>query len=98
MPVLLAASVQSLWAQDQPRKVSSMGSNSGFGERPIYDAQKRPITAGGFVDAGPVVFKDVTKEAGLALWTHTMGAKDKRLIIDTNGSGVGLIDYVKRLV
>ena len=70
-----------------------MGSSSGLGEKPIYDAQKRPITAGGFVDSGPVVFKDVTKEAGLSGWIHAMGAKDKGLIIDTNGSGVGLIDY-----
>ncbi|MGD0471253.1 MAG: CRTAC1 family protein [Terriglobales bacterium] len=70
-----------------------MGSNSGSGERPIYDAYNRPITAGGFVDKGPVVFQDVTKAAGLSGWTHVMGAADKRLIIDTNGSGVGLIDY-----
>jgi enediyne biosynthesis protein E4 len=57
------------------------------------DAQKRPITASGFVDSGPVVFEDVTKAAGLSGWKHTMGAADKKLIIDTNGSGVGLIDY-----
>jgi hypothetical protein len=95
IPSLLAcvASASLLPAQEGPKKVSSMGSNSGEGERPIYDAQKRPITAGGFVDSGPVVFQDVTKAAGLSGWTHTMGAADKRLIIDTNGSGVGLIDY-----
>jgi hypothetical protein len=50
-------------------------------------------TASGFVDSGPVIFKDVTKAAGLASWTHTMGAPDKGLILDTNGSGVGLIDF-----
>ncbi len=59
----------------------------------IRDAQKRPITASGFVDSGPVVFADITRAAGLSGWKHTMGAADKRLIIDTNGSGVGLIDY-----
>jgi len=91
--ILLCVLAQCARGQEQPRKVSSMGSNSGAGERPIYDAQKRPITAGGFVDSGPVVFKDVTKEAGLSGWIHTMGAADKGLIIDTNGSGVGLIDY-----
>ncbi len=69
-----------------------MGSNPG-GSKPVYDALKRPITAGGFVDSGPVVFQDVTKAAGLSGWTHVMGAADKGLIIDTNGSGVGLIDY-----
>jgi enediyne biosynthesis protein E4 len=80
-------------AQEAQRRVSSMGSGSGFGEKPVYDAQKRPITAGGFVDSGPVIFKDVTRAAGLSGWSHTMGAADKKLIIDTNGSGVGLIDY-----
>jgi hypothetical protein len=52
-----------------------------------------PATASGFVDSGPVVFEDVTKAAGLSGWKHTMGAPDKGLIIDTNGSGVGLLDY-----
>ena len=46
-----------------------------------------------FVDAGPIVFQDVAKLAGLAGWNHTMGAADKALICDVNGSGVGLIDY-----
>jgi enediyne biosynthesis protein E4 len=71
-------------------------SQSGQGRSPGQlgpDAKKRPITASGFVDAGPMVFEDVTKAAGLSGWKHTMGAADKRLIIDTNGSGVGLIDY-----
>jgi hypothetical protein len=52
-----------------------------------------PITAGGFAVSGPVVFEDVTRAAGLSGWTHVMGAADRGLIIDTNGSGVGLIDY-----
>ncbi len=58
-----------------------------------HDQQKRPITASGFVESGPVVFRDVTSAADLSGWKHVMGAADKRLIIDTNGSGVGLIDY-----
>lgn len=56
-------------------------------------ARKASVTASGFVDSGPIVFEDVTKGAGLSNWKHVMGAADKRLIIDTNGSGVGLIDY-----
>jgi hypothetical protein len=52
-----------------------------------------PITAGGFAVSGPEVFEDVTRAAGLSGWTHVMGAADRGLIIDTNGSGVGLIDY-----
>jgi hypothetical protein len=54
---------------------------------------KRPATVSGIVDSGPIIFEDVTKAAGLSGWNHVMGAADKGLIIDTNGSGVGLIDY-----
>ena len=60
---------------------------------PVYDAQKRPITAGGFVDEGTIVFEDATKSAGLSGWQHVMGTKQKRYILETDGSGVGLIDY-----
>ncbi len=42
---------------------------------------------------GPVVFKDVTKEAGLSEWRHVMGTPEKKFIIEADGSGVGLIDY-----
>ncbi len=58
-----------------------------------FDAQRRPITAGGFVANGPVVFEDISEKAGLTHWTHRMGTKDKKYIIETNGSGVGLIDF-----
>jgi hypothetical protein len=60
---------------------------------PVYDAEKRPITAGGFVDKGPVVFEDASKSSGLALWHHVMGTAQKKYILETDGSGVGLIDY-----
>jgi hypothetical protein len=60
---------------------------------PVYDAEKRPITAGGFVDKGPVVFEDATKAAGLSSWQHVMGTKQKKYILETDGSGVGLLDY-----
>ena len=69
------------------------GIAGGIGAAPVYDEQKRPITAGGFVDKGAVVFEDVTKQAGLSGWTHKMGVPQKSFIIETNGSGVGLIDY-----
>jgi hypothetical protein len=75
-------------------QAGGMGGNSTGGTfAAVYDSEKRPITAGGFVDSGPVIFKDVTREAGLAGWRHTMGSPDKQLIIDADGSGVGLIDY-----
>jgi hypothetical protein len=60
---------------------------------PVYDDQKRPITAGGFLDRGTVVFEDVSKASGLATWQHVMGTRQKKYILETDGSGVGLIDY-----
>ncbi len=59
----------------------------------IHDSEHRPITAGGFVDSGPIVFEDVTKAAGLGKWKHVMGTPEKKYILETDGSGVGLIDY-----
>jgi enediyne biosynthesis protein E4 len=60
---------------------------------PTYDAQHRPITAGGFVDKGVVVFEDASKSSGLSSWIHEMGTRQKKYILETDGSGVGLIDY-----
>jgi enediyne biosynthesis protein E4 len=71
----------------------SSGIASGVQAAPQYDEQKRPITAGGFVDTGTVVFKDVTKEAGLSGWVHKMGVPQKQFIVETNGSGLCIIDY-----
>jgi hypothetical protein len=58
-----------------------------------FDEQQRPITAGGFVKSGPVIFQDISEKAGLTHWTHKMGTPQKKYIIETNGSGVCLIDY-----
>jgi hypothetical protein len=86
-------------AQEQPtpaKPQQGMGGGGiagGLGAAPVYDAEKRPITAGGFVDKGPVVFEDITKQAGLSGWTHKMGVPEKNFIVETNGSGVCLIDY-----
>jgi enediyne biosynthesis protein E4 len=60
---------------------------------PVLDEQKRPITAGGFVDSGPVVFQDLAEKAGLTSWRHRMGTPQKKFILETVGSGVGLLDY-----
>ncbi len=57
------------------------------------DAQQRPITAGGFVKIGPVVFEDISEKAGLTKWTHKMGTAAKTYLVETKGSGIGLIDY-----
>ena len=69
------------------------GISSGVAAPAQYDAQKRPITAGGFVSKGTVVFEDIAKQAGLTSWSHKMGAPEKNFIVETNGSGVALLDY-----
>ncbi len=69
------------------------GATSSGTHAPVLDSQRRPITAGGFVKSGPILFQNVAEKAGLTAWKHTMGTPDKHFIIETNGSGVGLIDY-----
>ncbi len=59
----------------------------------VLDAEKRPITAGGFVDTGPVIFQDIAEKAGLTKWRHVMGTPEKKFILETVGSGVALLDY-----
>jgi hypothetical protein len=58
-----------------------------------FDSQHRPITAGGFVKSGPIVFQDVAQSAGLTSWHHSAGTPEKRLIVEAKGPGVCLIDY-----
>jgi hypothetical protein len=60
---------------------------------PILDSERRPITAGGFVKDGPVIFKNIAKQAGLTSWHNTMGTPEKKYILETIGSGVALLDY-----
>ena len=67
--------------------------SSGAPQAAQYDAQGRLITAGGFVDNGPVVFQDITEAAGLGHWRHVMGGPEKTFILESNGSGVALLDY-----
>jgi enediyne biosynthesis protein E4 len=57
------------------------------------DSQGRPITEGGFVESGPVLFEDISEKAGLTKWTHKMGTPAKTYLVETKGSGIGLIDY-----
>jgi hypothetical protein len=60
---------------------------------PVLDSEKRPITAGGFVKTGPIVFQDISEKAGLTTWRHKMGTPKKTFILETIGSGVALLDY-----
>ena len=58
-----------------------------------FDSQHRPVTAGGFVKTGPIVFQDVAQAAGLTSWHHKAGTPEKRLILEAKGPGVCLLDY-----
>jgi len=58
-----------------------------------FDSQHRPITAGGFVKTGPIVFQNVAEAAGLTSWRHKAGTAEKRIIVEAKGPGVCLIDF-----
>jgi hypothetical protein len=94
--IVAFVSISSISTAQEPTQLPRNGMGgiaSGIAAAPVYDEQKRPITAGGFVDKGTVVFQDITKAAGLSDWRHKMGAPEKKFIVETNGSGVALIDY-----
>jgi hypothetical protein len=59
----------------------------------VLDSENRPITAGGTVVDGPVVFVDIAEKAGLTAWKHVMGTPQRKFILETVGSGVALLDY-----
>jgi hypothetical protein len=96
---LISGVIPSFPARPQPQQSgkpveTQQGSVSTAGARPaVLDSENRPITAGGFVDTGPTVFQDVAEKAGLTKWRHVMGTPQKTFIIETVGSGVGLLDY-----
>src|SRR5665213_3594638 len=75
----------------QPAAQSGMA-NTGL-QKAVFDDQHRPITAGGIVKSGPIVFKNVAAAAGLTHWHHTAGSHGKRLLLEAKGPGVCLIDY-----
>ncbi len=72
---------------------SRAGVNTGAPHEATYDAEHRPITAGGFVKDGPTIFMDASQASGLAKWHNTTGTPEKTYIIETVGAGVGLLDY-----
>jgi hypothetical protein len=78
-------------ASTLPQQQSGSATAGAFA--PVLDAEKRPITAGGFVKTGPVVFQDISEKAGLTVWQHKMGTPLKPYILETIGSGVALLDY-----
>jgi hypothetical protein len=99
-PALISAQSQESGSLPQKQQTdqtasqaTSSGVDTGAPSAPQLDEQHRPMTAGGFVASGPVIYKDVSEKAGLTKWTHKMGTPEKKYIVETDGSGVGLIDY-----
>jgi enediyne biosynthesis protein E4 len=98
LAMVCALTLTAQQATEQQQKPASMPSGMGghttAGDfAPVYDSEKRPITAGGFVDSGPFIFKDISVSSGLAKWQHVMGTAQKKYILETDGSGVALLDY-----
>jgi hypothetical protein len=79
-------------SKDIPQSRPS-GMSTGGIHAPIKDSHLRPITAGGFVDGAPVVYVDITHNAGLDRFHHRSGSSETSTIIDAPGSGVALLDY-----
>jgi hypothetical protein len=69
------------------------GMATGSPQKAEFDSLHRPITAGGFVKDGPIIFQDVAAKAGLTSWHHKAGTPEKRLILEAKGPGVCLLDY-----
>jgi hypothetical protein len=81
-------------AQPQKAPQSPTGGMATAGPQEAqFDSEHRPITAGGFVKSGPIVFQDVAAAAGLTSWHHKAGTPEKRLILEAKGPGVCLLDY-----
>lgn len=80
-----------------PNLSAALGPQGGAATRgafaPVLDGDRQPITKGGFVKNGPVIFEDVAEKAGLTTWRHTMGTPQKNYVLETTGSGVALLDY-----
>ena len=89
----LGAATQQAQNASQPSQASTGGVTTGGVFAPVMDAEGRPITAGGFVNGAPVVFEDVTKQAGLDIFRNHDGGAAKRTILEVDGAGVALIDY-----
>ncbi|MBW4039564.1 MAG: CRTAC1 family protein [Acidobacteria bacterium] len=80
-------------SSDAPAPKQQGGSSTAGEFAPVLDSEHRPITAGGFVKTGPIIFKDISAKAGLTSWHHVMGTPEKKYIIEETGSGVCLLDY-----
>ena len=79
--------------QQSGKKPAQSGMANAGPQKADFDSQHRPITAGGFVKSGPIVFQDIARQSGIASWHHIAGTPAKRLILEAKGPGVCLLDY-----
>ncbi len=91
--VAIGLQVQAQQIAQEEKPAQKQGMATGTAHEVQLDAQRRPITAGGIVKSGPIVFEDVTEKAGLANWRNTTGTPQKKVIIEAKGSGVCLLDF-----
>jgi enediyne biosynthesis protein E4 len=95
-PLLLFSRVAFPHAQQSPpapMAAQQGGASTAGVYAPIHDSENRPITAGGMVEKGPVVFEDISRSSGLATWKYIGGTAAKALIVESLGGGVALLDY-----
>ncbi len=94
--LVLSAAIPPVSAQSsqEPTPHSQGVVSTGGAHAAVLDSEKRPITAGGFVDSGPVVFENVAERTGVTRWRHVMGPAHthKEYILETVGSGVALLE------
>ena len=94
-PVLAQSPLEA--QKDKPQEGAQPAAKGGSGTAgvfaPVLDANHRPITVGGTVKTGPIIFEDIATKAGLTKWHHQMGTPNKQYIIESIGSGVALLDY-----
>ena len=75
----------------QHEGISPSGMATGGVHPAQFDSEHRPITAGGIVKTGPVIFIDDAERAGLTTWHHTAGTPEKHFILEANAAGLAFL-------
>jgi len=67
---MIALLLAAAGGQQRPKRPVSSGVMTGVAHPPVKDAERCPITAGGWVEEAPVIFSDITDKAGLDKFHH----------------------------
>lgn len=81
--------VQAQHPPDSHQPAPMGGVKTGTPRSPVLDSEHRPITAGGFVKTGQVIFEDISEGSGLAKWCHTMGNAGEKVHFGNRWLGRG---------